>query len=203
MVSFALKAPLTTAFVTEGWPMRRAGRPFHGGLDLRAPVGTPVYAAANGKIVFVGEYSDTPGIAVELDHGDGMLTRYLHLSKASVSVGQPVMRGQQLGLSGHAASDHLHFDAFIKPSQVYEYTQKFGTPKGIGQVTYKDRTKIPSEPLFPATYQQDVIDAARAWNVSLYKPSLGSNLVVLLLMGVTGYFVYRYIKRTSSSEIVA
>jgi murein DD-endopeptidase MepM/ murein hydrolase activator NlpD len=190
-----LAAPLSVMLATEGWNMKRAGRDYHGGLDLRAPVGTPVRAASSGVVVKAGPYSDTPGLTVELDHGDGMLTRYLHLSRLDAQTGQRVSKGQQIGLSGFATSPHVHFDAWVATPKLYEYVQRFGSPTTGFTVTQnfggKLWVKVPAEPLAPMSYQDDVVAAAKAANVKLYSPLSRNALLILLAMGLTGYLVYR------------
>lgn len=85
---------------------------FHTGVDLIAPPGTPVVAAAGGvvsTVAFVSEY----GNIVDVDHDNGLTTRYAHLSKSLVRVGDVVMKGQniaQVGSTGRATGPHLHFE---------------------------------------------------------------------------------------------
>lgn len=85
---------------------------FHAGLDLRSPEGTPVYAAAAGRVVRVGR-AGAYGNAVVLDHGAGLRSLYGHLSRILVRPGQEVHRGEVVALVGHtgnATGDHLHFE---------------------------------------------------------------------------------------------
>ena len=85
---------------------------FHGGVDITAPMGTPVHAAADG-IVYQAEFSGGWGRMVLIDHGNGMRTLYAHLSRYEVIPGQEIRRGAVLGYSGdsgRATSPHLHFE---------------------------------------------------------------------------------------------
>jgi murein DD-endopeptidase MepM/ murein hydrolase activator NlpD len=85
---------------------------FHSGLDFTAPRGTAVQAAAGGVVIFAGRMHEY-GNAVEINHGDGYVTRYAHQDKLRVSVGQVVKRGQVIGAvgtSGRASGPHLHFE---------------------------------------------------------------------------------------------
>ncbi|MEO7743441.1 MAG: M23 family metallopeptidase [Usitatibacter sp.] len=85
---------------------------FHTGVDLIAPPGTPVVAAAGGMVSTVG-YAAEYGNIVEVDHDNGLTTRYAHLSKSSVKVGDVVMKGQliaQVGATGRTTGPHLHFE---------------------------------------------------------------------------------------------
>jgi murein DD-endopeptidase MepM/ murein hydrolase activator NlpD len=94
---------------------RRWGR-MHKGIDIAAPIGTPINAAADGTILVAG-YQSGYGNLVEIRHVDGTTTRYGHNSELSVSVGQTVRQGQQvarMGSTGHSTGSHLHFE--IRPS---------------------------------------------------------------------------------------
>lgn len=92
----------------------------HSGADLRADVGTPVYAANRGRVVLAKDlfYS---GNAVIVDHGLGVYTMYLHLSKIDVAPGAIVERGQKLGLAGatgRVTGPHLHWGVRIVDARV-------------------------------------------------------------------------------------
>jgi murein DD-endopeptidase MepM/ murein hydrolase activator NlpD len=89
---------------------------FHAGLDFPAATGTAVTAAASGRAIFSG-YDDGWGLTVVLDHGNGLHTRYAHLSAALVSVGTSVNAGTQVGRvgsTGHATGPHLHFEVTVR-----------------------------------------------------------------------------------------
>lgn len=93
---------------------------FHGGLDLRAPGGTPVYAAAAGMVVESGA-SGAYGNVVVVDHGGGLRTLYAHHQRNLVRAGDRVRRGQPIALVGHtgnATGDHLHFEVRWKDGTV-------------------------------------------------------------------------------------
>ena len=85
---------------------------FHTGVDLIAPPGSPVVAAAGGvvsTVAFVSEY----GNVVEVDHDNGLTTRYAHLLRSGVKVGDVVMKGQviaQVGSTGRVTGPHLHVE---------------------------------------------------------------------------------------------
>jgi murein DD-endopeptidase MepM/ murein hydrolase activator NlpD len=84
----------------------------HAGVDISAPTGTPVHAAADG-IVLRAEYYGGYGKLIVIDHGNGMSTRYGHLSRFDVVPGQEVRRGDVIafsGATGRATSPHLHFE---------------------------------------------------------------------------------------------
>ena len=85
---------------------------FHTGVDLIAPPGTPVLAAAGG-VVAAASYVPEYGNIVDIDHDNGLTTRYAHLLRSSVKVGDVVMKGQaiaQVGSTGRSTGPHLHFE---------------------------------------------------------------------------------------------
>jgi murein DD-endopeptidase MepM/ murein hydrolase activator NlpD len=87
-------------------------RGHHGGVDLAAPARSPVRAAAPGAVVFAGRRGPL-GFTVELDHGDGVVSRYGHLARGAVAVGQTLAAGETLGLvgsTGRSTGAHLHFE---------------------------------------------------------------------------------------------
>lgn len=84
----------------------------HDGLDFSAPVGTPVVAAADG-VVLSASYHPEFGNLIEVDHGDGLLSRYAHLSRMDVAESQIVRRGEKIGAvgsTGRSTGPHLHFE---------------------------------------------------------------------------------------------
>ena len=92
------------------------GRPaMHTGLDFRGSMGDPVRATANGKVVSSG-WSGGYGRMVEIDHGNGLSTRYGHLSEIDVKVGDVIKIGQVVGLvgsTGRSTGPHLHYETRI------------------------------------------------------------------------------------------
>jgi len=89
----------------------RWGR-MHEGVDIAAPTGTPIYAAASGKVIYAG-WKSGYGKCVILKHGDGYHTVYGHASKIYVSIGEYVDRGQKIaavGSTGRSTGPHLHFE---------------------------------------------------------------------------------------------
>jgi murein DD-endopeptidase MepM/ murein hydrolase activator NlpD len=85
---------------------------FHDGIDFPSEAGTPVVAAASGKVVAAG-YHPQYGKVIEIDHGNGLLSRYAHASQVFVSVGDLVVRGQRVGAvgsTGRSTGPHLHFE---------------------------------------------------------------------------------------------
>jgi hypothetical protein len=109
----ALRWPISTIPVVVGSPFgARWGRP-HEGIDLPAPIGTPVFAAADGRVVYAGSGVRGYGNLVVIKHAGDLLTAYAHNSMLLVSQGQPVRAGDRIALvgqSGHATGPHLHFE---------------------------------------------------------------------------------------------
>jgi murein DD-endopeptidase MepM/ murein hydrolase activator NlpD len=111
--------PASISSITSGFGFRRdpfnGSGAMHAGIDFKGPMGSPVFAAADGEVSFVGQKSGY-GNVVEITHGNGMLTRYAHLSRFDVRVGQQVAAGTTiagLGNSGRSTGPHLHFEVRI------------------------------------------------------------------------------------------
>ncbi len=93
---------------------------FHSGMDIAAPTGTDVSATADGMVLSAGPDSGY-GNAILLDHGNGMTTKYGHLSKIYVVVGQDVKRGQVIGAvgsTGRTTGPHLHYEVHVQDTPV-------------------------------------------------------------------------------------
>ena len=93
---------------------------YHKGVDWATPVGTPVYASSGGTVVKAG-WARGYGYVVYINHPDGRQTRYAHLSKVQVSVGQTVSQGDKIALSGNtgvSSGPHVHFEILINGRQV-------------------------------------------------------------------------------------
>jgi murein DD-endopeptidase MepM/ murein hydrolase activator NlpD len=92
-------------------------RSFHQGIDFAGPIGVPIYAAGNGKVI-TAEFSFFGyGNVILIDHGFGYQTRYAHLKKIGVKVGDTVVRGQRigsLGNSGRSTGPHLHYEVIYR-----------------------------------------------------------------------------------------
>jgi murein DD-endopeptidase MepM/ murein hydrolase activator NlpD len=85
---------------------------FHEGIDFPAETGTPVVAAASGKVVYA-EWHPQYGKMIEIDHGNGLVSRYAHAAELRVKEGDLVVRGQRIasvGSTGRSTGPHLHFE---------------------------------------------------------------------------------------------
>lgn len=101
-------------------PFSNRGYEYHEGQDIDAAYGTPVQAAASGKVAVAGRQRGY-GNVVYVDHGAGLSTRYGHLSQINVATGQTVTRGQTIGLvgsTGRSTGPHLHYEVRINNQPV-------------------------------------------------------------------------------------
>jgi murein DD-endopeptidase MepM/ murein hydrolase activator NlpD len=110
-----LRHPLAAGYTfTSGYGWRW-GR-LHAGVDYAVPIGTPVYAATNGVIDYIGYDGDGYGKFMDIKSPEGVITRYAHLDQIKTSEGQQVIVGQQIADSGNTGSStgpHLHFEIRI------------------------------------------------------------------------------------------
>lgn len=108
----------TRGVVTSGFGWRWFS--MHAGLDIAANTGTPIGAVRDGVVVYSG-WMGGYGQAIDIDHGNGMVTRYGHCSELYVQVGQRVRRGQTIaamGSTGHSTGPHLHFEVRLNGNAV-------------------------------------------------------------------------------------
>lgn len=108
--------PASLEYISSGFGYRSdpftGGAAYHAGLDFRGPIGAPIYAAAAGTVSFAGVRSGY-GNCIEIDHGNGLMTRYAHMSGYRARAGQKVAAGQVVGLignTGRSTGPHLHFE---------------------------------------------------------------------------------------------
>jgi murein DD-endopeptidase MepM/ murein hydrolase activator NlpD len=116
--------PASVENITSGFGYRRDpfnGRgAMHAGIDFKGAMGSPIFAAAEGRVTFAG-WKSGYGQAIEITHGNGMLTRYAHLSRVGVTLGQSVAAGETiggLGSTGRSTGPHLHFEVRINDRAV-------------------------------------------------------------------------------------
>jgi murein DD-endopeptidase MepM/ murein hydrolase activator NlpD len=110
-----VQGPVGSGFGFRSDPF--SGRPaLHTGLDFPSPIGTPILAAAGG-VVLSSEFHPDYGRLVEIDHGNGLVTRYAHASKVMTKAGDVVRQGQLIalvGTSGRSTGSHLHFEVLLE-----------------------------------------------------------------------------------------
>ena len=126
----ALAGPPPAIPLRLAWPMTAPvlgdhfgprGDIWHSGVDFPASMGTPVYAAASGRVVWAGWRDGGWGFLVTVAHGHGERTMYAHLSRIDVRVGVWIAQGVRVGLvgaSGHATGPHLHFEVRIRGASI-------------------------------------------------------------------------------------
>jgi murein DD-endopeptidase MepM/ murein hydrolase activator NlpD len=125
----ALRAPLPRSPLTLarplpgpiGDPFGPRGARFHAGVDFPAATGTAIGAAGAGQVVFAGPSGTGWGKLVVVAHGRGVRTRYAHLSRIVVQVGQRVAAGStvgRVGATGEATGPHLHFEVLVRGANV-------------------------------------------------------------------------------------
>lgn len=115
-LSSSFAAPLARAALTSRFgaarPSSDGGTRAHAGVDLAAPIGSPVQAAMAGRVSAAG-WAGGYGLLVVVDHGGGLQTRYAHLSRIGVVAGQQIHQGDTVGLvgsTGHSTGPHLHYE---------------------------------------------------------------------------------------------
>lgn len=109
--------------ISSGFGVDR-GDHSHKGIDIAAPCGTPVQAAAAGRVTSA-HYSDTAGNMVIIDHGGGLDTRYFHLSRFAVRAGAQVAQGQVIGYvgsTGRSTGCHLHWEVRLNGQAINPLT---------------------------------------------------------------------------------
>ncbi len=118
-VSIPSRIPVEGVRFTSGFGMRNHPilnqRRAHKGVDLAAPMGTPVYAPSDGT-VGKAEWYSSYGLYIQLEHGADIQTRYGHLSRLNVSAGQRVRKGELIGFvgsTGRSTGPHLHYEVRI------------------------------------------------------------------------------------------
>ena len=121
-ILWPVEGRITSSFGERSDPFNGEGA-FHSGVDISTAYGRPVVAAGDGVISFADFYSGY-GRLIELNHGNGISTRYGHLSGFAVAAGQNVKRGQVIGYvgsTGRVTSPHLHYEVRINSTPVNPY----------------------------------------------------------------------------------
>lgn len=139
-VSIPSRAPIQGFRLTSEYGMRvhpvLGGRRAHKGIDLASPVGTPVYAPADG-MVGKAEWFGSYGLYIQVEHGGDLQTRYGHLSRLNVAAGQFVHKGDLIGYvgtTGRSTGPHLHYEVRVAGEAVnpLPYMQE-ATPAANGE----------------------------------------------------------------------
>lgn len=120
-VDFILPASgrLSSPFGLKRFFNKQARKP-HSGLDIAAPTGSDVITPANGVVIDIGNYFFN-GNTVLIDHGQGLISGYFHLSKTLISIGDKVEQGQkiaEIGATGRVTGPHLHWNVYLNGAKV-------------------------------------------------------------------------------------
>jgi murein DD-endopeptidase MepM/ murein hydrolase activator NlpD len=110
---------VTSQFGMRRHPISGQAR-LHAGVDIAAAHGTPILAAADGKVSAAGQHGGY-GLLVALEHKGGLQTRYAHMSALGVAVGQRIRKGQVIGFvgsTGNSTGAHLHYETRINGQAV-------------------------------------------------------------------------------------
>jgi murein DD-endopeptidase MepM/ murein hydrolase activator NlpD len=123
-VSIPSRIPVEGVRLTSDYGMRFhpvvGGRRMHKGVDLAAPVGTPIHATADG-VVSRADWFSSYGLYVSIEHGGNLETRYGHMSRLNVAAGQEVHKGDIIGFvgtTGRSTGPHLHYEVRIAGNAV-------------------------------------------------------------------------------------
>ena len=122
------------------------GGAMHSGLDFKGPYGAPIYSAAAGKVTFAG-WRGGYGKTVEVTHGNGMMTRYAHMSRFHSRLGQEVAAGDLIGAigsTGRSTGPHLHFEVRINDRPVNPQPFLERAPNVLKKVRRAD-TSLPAK----------------------------------------------------------
>jgi murein DD-endopeptidase MepM/ murein hydrolase activator NlpD len=118
MSSVPSREPIANSYITSGFGGRvdpiRGGSQFHKGIDFEADVGDPVLAVADGVVSYSSARAGY-GNTIEIDHGNGYVTRYAHNSRLTLKVGELVRAGQEIakaGSTGRSTGAHVHFEVW-------------------------------------------------------------------------------------------
>lgn len=130
--------PVRAGYASSSFGMRAdpftAKREFHRGMDFSGPLGSDILSVADGVVAFSGRHPSY-GNMVDIDHGNGYMTRYAHNQKNLVEPGQRVRAGDVIALmgrSGRATGVHVHFEVWVndRPVNPHAYLKRAGPARG-------------------------------------------------------------------------
>lgn len=117
--------PVRSGYISSEFGFRRdpfnGRQKMHKGIDYAGPTGTDIFAVGGGVVSFVGNRNDGYGNVVEIDHGDGLISRYAHLSTTKATEGEVIKKGDPvawMGSTGRSTGPHLHLEVLKNGEQV-------------------------------------------------------------------------------------
>jgi len=158
-----LRAPLNFSYISSNFKPRRF-HPIlkrwkaHRGIDYRAPTGTPIRAAGDGKVI-ASSYSKYNGKYVFIQHGQGIVTKYLHMSKRAISKNKRVKQGQiigYVGATGLAEAPHLHYEFLVNGVHRNPRTVKLPQAEPVAK-SEKARFTIETRPWLSQLYARNSV----------------------------------------------
>jgi len=196
-MSFPILSPPTQkAYVSSTWGKSRAYRgegSWHEGTDFPDQKGSPAYAAGDGTVSHVDTINNSfAGKYITIAHANGVSSRYLHLNKIFVSVGQYVRKGALIGEVGDtgtvSSSPHVHFDIKLAKKYLPEWQSRYGIPStGFGREMAQG-VGVPTEAIMSGAKYDS---ASKAFSERLGVRFYQDDWVALLIMGAAGFAVYR------------
>jgi murein DD-endopeptidase MepM/ murein hydrolase activator NlpD len=174
-----LRAPVNFRYISSNFkpkrfhPIQKRWKA-HRGTDYRASKGTPVVAAGNGKVTH-STYNKYNGNYVFIQHGNGIVTKYLHFSKRAVKKGQRVKQGQVIGYvgsTGMSQAPHLHYEFLLHGVHRNPRTVKLPDAKPIAKKYKSDFTLLSKQRLQELTGAKNALLATQQQNIS---PSVTAN----------------------------
>jgi murein DD-endopeptidase MepM/ murein hydrolase activator NlpD len=197
-----LTPPTRRKYVSSGWGASRAYRNgWHAGLDFPDATGKPMLAAAPGVVSYVKNRSTSyAGKYTVIDHGGGILTRYLHANANYKKIGDRVSRGEVIGEVGKTgikrSGAHVHFDVRLKPDTLKKFVEIYGRPTTGFTGKLQGAHAVPGETFMDdATYKDGVLEKSIKKGVKIYVPEPASGFLLKAgLAVVAGLVIARYIR---------
>lgn len=121
-------------------------RKFHSGVDLSAPMGTPIAAARAGTVIHAGPAGGYGNLVI-VDHGNGITSRYAHCSAIDVQKGDPVAAGQpiaRVGSTGRSTGPHLHFEVRNGGTAIDPESWLKGSQESVAPIRLESTTTVPA-----------------------------------------------------------
>jgi murein DD-endopeptidase MepM/ murein hydrolase activator NlpD len=192
------------AVVASGWASARGTGPtrrLHRAIDIGLPIGAPILAIDEGIVTHVQSQDiGDAGIWTAIRHPSGISSRYIHLSRTLVKVGQQVQRGERIGLSGDTASKgvpHLHLDLRAPAAMLPAIEAAIGRPRsGWGPEMKPFGHSIPGEPFIQVDAYRDIVRTeATAMGIPLRDPGLPRN-------GALAYVIRDHVRSSGRSIVM-